>query len=66
MTTYIAKTFAGRTLAYATHAALKRARARRQDVIVDSWRADAPPPFHQSNNAAAWDEYRTQHGVIGY
>jgi len=62
---YIAKTLAGKTLAYNSRQALDRARVRRQDVIVDSWREDDPPPFGRPNDAQAWDAYRTRHGYSG-
>ena len=33
-------------------------------VIVDSWRADDPPPYG-SSDAATWDQYRLRRGYAG-
>ena len=59
---YIARTLAGQTRRYHSYVALRRAKARRLDVIVESWREDDPPPFGRSNDAHAWSDYRLRHG----
>lgn len=65
-TAYIATTIAGKTITYESLGALNRAKARRKDVIVESWREDNSPPFDRANDASAWDTYRTQRGRPSY